>query len=99
VRKDLAFPSDVYSLTTLKKAAYKLSHLCSFDFTQKENETVCTLVYSAPQSDEACAQIEEDFRNEVLDQDLRQIVEAETAPYRNAVLAYAFSRTGLQDSE
>lgn len=39
------------------------------------------------------------FRNEVLDQDLRSIIAKETEAIRNAVLAFAFSKTGLQDGE
>jgi hypothetical protein len=35
----------------------------------------------------------------VLDQDLRASIARETEPVRNAVLALAFSRTGLQENE
>ena len=39
------------------------------------------------------------FKNEVLDQDLRSIIAKETEATRNAVLAFALSKTGLQGSE
>ena len=40
--------------------------------------------------------IEALFRREVLDQNLRLAIEAETEPLRTAILGLAFSRTGLQ---
>jgi DNA-binding FrmR family transcriptional regulator len=40
-----------------------------------------------------------ELQAEVLDQDLRATISRETEPMRNAILALAFSRTGLQGSE
>jgi len=40
-----------------------------------------------------------DFRNEVLDQVLRERIRAETVEVRNLVLAAAFSKTGLTDAD
>jgi His-Xaa-Ser system protein HxsD len=37
----------------------------------------------------------ESFKKEVLDQDLRLKLKAETEPIRNLILAHAFSKTGL----
>ena len=39
------------------------------------------------------------FKNEVLDQDLRSIIAKETEATRNAVLAFALSKTGLQGGD
>lgn len=39
------------------------------------------------------------FKTEVLDNDLREQIGEETAQIRTAVLAYAFSKTGLQDNQ
>jgi His-Xaa-Ser system protein HxsD len=36
------------------------------------------------------------FKRELLDQQLRLQIKKETEPARNLILAYAFSRTGLQ---
>lgn len=73
----------------------------SFDteITQEDDSWVCTLRFSPPVSAEALERAERDLRTEVLDQDLRATVARETEPVRNAVLAMAFSRTGLQGSE
>ena len=39
------------------------------------------------------------FKNEILDQDLRGIIARETEGTRNAILAFALSKTGLQGGE
>ena len=92
------FSLKVFDIDTIKKAAYRMSGLYAFDIAFEGEDVVCTLhprSGSAPVS----AEVISTFRTEVLDQDLRRTISAETAPVRNAVLAYAFSRTGLQTSE
>ena len=96
---DLRFSSAVYSLDTIKKAAYRLSGHCSFDFEVVGGEILCRLHFAQALSSERMAAIKNGFRNEVLDQDLRRTIAEETGPMRNAILAYAFSRTGLQDGD
>ncbi len=48
---------------------------------------------------EAVDEFEAAFRNEVLDQDLRRTIARETASLRNAILAHAFSKTGIQGDD
>lgn len=90
------FSMRVYDLDTIKKAAYRLGNCCTADITLEGEDIVCTLhrLPGARSVDLAAA-----IRTEVLDQDLRAKTAAETAPIRNAILAYAFSRTGLQEGE
>jgi His-Xaa-Ser system protein HxsD len=38
----------------------------------------------------------QDFKRELIDQELRMKIKSETEAVRNLVLAYTFSRTGLQ---
>ena len=38
-----------------------------------------------------------EFKRELLDQQLRISIKKETEPQRNLILAYAFSKTGLQE--
>ncbi len=95
----IRFSSNVYDLDTIKKAAYRFTDRCSFDFSCEGEDILCRLV---PKQDITLADqpaIVAEFKNEVLDQDLRRTIADETAPVRNAILAYAFSKTGLQDSE
>ncbi|CDX57737.1 hypothetical protein C7U60_19135 [Mesorhizobium plurifarium] len=56
----------------------------------------CTLHFSKPVSSEQADRAVEALRLEVLDQDLRKVMAEETASVRNAVLALAFSKSGLQ---
>ena len=94
------FDRSVYDLETVQRAAYRFTDRCSFDFATSDRETICSLSVKPDQSaDIDMAQLEGDFKNEVLDQHLRKTVSDETAAVRNAILAHAFSRTGLQDSE
>ena len=46
-----------------------------------------------------CERIINDFKIEVLDQGLRARIAKETSASRNAILALAFSKTGLQGGE
>lgn len=82
--------------TSIKKAAYCLSGRCSFDFQLDGSDLICKLLFPRPQPPEVVVSTELAFRNELLDQDLRARIAEETAPIRNAVLAFAFSKTGIQ---
>lgn len=93
----ITFPSDIYSLDVLKKAAYRLSAAFSFEFASDSGTTTVTLFPIAPLSPEELDAATHRFRTEVLDQDLRTSIAAETEGVRNAILAHAFSRTGLQN--
>jgi His-Xaa-Ser system protein HxsD len=96
---EICFSSEVYDLETVKKAAYRLSDKCTVDIDINADKIVCRLNHASGSSDISLAKIAELFRNEVLDQDLRRMIAEETAPMRNAILAYAFSRTGLQHGD
>ncbi len=95
----LVFDSRVYSIEAIKKAAYRFSDVMSVDIRLLPDATEC-VIHFIPDS----AQAEKErllgaFRSEVLDQDLRSTIAKETESVRNAILAYAFSKTGLQSSE
>jgi His-Xaa-Ser system protein HxsD len=93
------FSSEVYSLETVKKAAYRLSDLMSVDIALQGDDIVCVLHFDPKLSDAETERVISSLRTEVIDQDLRAIVGAETAPIRNAILGYAFSKTGLLGGE
>lgn len=95
----LQFSRDVFTLDTIKKAAYRYSAELSFQF-DLDDKNITLSAYPLRQLDAgALRDLEHAIRVEVLDQDLRAIVASETQPMRNAILAYAFSRTGLQSDE
>jgi His-Xaa-Ser system protein HxsD len=93
----LRFQSNVYDMDTIKKAAYRFTDVAAFDLLY-ENDTSIICTISALKSDKkiVIADVMDAFKNEVLDQDLRKKISEETAPIRTVMLAYVFSRTGLQ---
>jgi His-Xaa-Ser system protein HxsD len=90
------FDLAVFSIDTVKRAAYRMTGNASFDIDIVGNRAVCVARFSKSVSPEVASKFAEGLRLEVLDQDLRASIAAETAPVRNAVLALAFSRSGLQ---
>lgn len=95
----ITFANQVYSLEAIKKAAYRFSDRISVEIIPRGNLTECICDFVRPASQEQIDKTLQDFRTEVLDHDLRLVIAKETEPMRNAILAYAFSKTGLQGSE
>jgi His-Xaa-Ser system protein HxsD len=96
----IIFDRNLYSLPTLKKAAYKFAAECSIVFSCDESSNfVANMLYadSYPISDQQmCLQM---FCGEVIDQDLREQIATATEPTRNLILAEAFSKTSLLHGE
>lgn len=90
------FSAAVYSLSAVKAAAYRIAASAAVRIDSVDGEITCTLVFSKPLSAGEAADVVHQLTLEVLDQDLRESIAAETAPVRNAILAHAFSKTGLQ---
>lgn len=93
----VSFDSSTASLDAVQRAAYRLSDRISCEISEKAGELGVTIHPSDPEADMRGLLAE--FRNEVLDQVLRERVRAETGEVRNLVLALAFSRTGLIDGD
>ena len=93
------FDNRVFSLPAVKKAAYKYINSFTADINLEENEIVCALTFTSPANEELSSRLIEDFKKEVLDQDLREQIKAETAPIRNLIFALAFSKTGIVGNE
>ena len=93
------FDNQVFSLMAVKKATYKYIDSFSADINVKDGEIRCLLNFSSPRNDESCARLIDDFKKEVLDQDLREHLKVETEPVRNLILAHTFSKTGLVSNE
>lgn len=98
-RTEVVFQKSVYDLDTVKKAAYRFIDKFAPEFHLDDETVICTLIFSKDESVDEIERIVTDFKKEVLDQDLRKRIASETSAVRNAVLAVAFSRTDLQDSE
>lgn len=90
------FPTKLYGLEAIKRAAYRLSDRLVVDVLPGERTIQCSLQLRKANDAEQAALLVEEFKLEVLDQDLRSSIAIETEAVRNLILAYAFSKTGLQ---
>jgi His-Xaa-Ser system protein HxsD len=85
---------NVYRLAAIKKAAYKFGDRCFIQVATLPNG--CARVEINPKAPTASAtMLEAEFRNEALDQELREMISDETVGVRNLLLAQAFSATSL----
>ncbi len=85
----------IYSVEATQKAAYRFIDRLTILVEPSGEELIC---YIEPVAGHE-AKFEEhlaDFKRELLDQQLRKQIKDETEPVRNLILAYAFSRSGLQ---
>ena len=89
----LTFDASSHSADAIQRAAYRLSDRLSCDLISDESVYRCKL--HLKESDVSDEETLADFRNEVLDQTLRERIREETEPMRTLILAQAFSRTGL----
>jgi His-Xaa-Ser system protein HxsD len=95
LERELTFESAAHSQDAIQRAAYKFSDRLSCELTCERSVFRCTLYI--PEEEAAVEGILADFRNEVLDQTLRERIRGETQESRNLILALAFSKTGLVD--
>jgi His-Xaa-Ser system protein HxsD len=95
IDRELTFETSLHSGDAIQRAAYALSDRISCDVAVERDRFRCTL-HLPPEADVDATLA--DFRNEVLDQTLRERVRNETHDVRNLILALAFSNTGLVDA-
>jgi His-Xaa-Ser system protein HxsD len=91
------FDRHVYRLSAIKKAAYKYGGLFHILIEDSDEFIAVTLKPTDACQDENVAAGE--FCNEVLDQELREEIAAETNGIRDLLLAHSFSKTSLIDLE
>lgn len=97
IEQRLVFDASAYSADSIQRAAYRFSDRLAIDLSQSGGEFLCTVLISDEFSSSA-DEIAIEFRNEVLDQVLRERIRGETEGVRNVILALAFSNTGLTES-
>ena len=93
----ISFSSKAFGLETVKKAAYRFSDVGAPEIVPDGDQIHCKISFHEPQLDADARRISSELKLEVLDQDLRRSISDETAPLRNAILAHAFSKSGLQE--
>lgn len=91
----LELDASVYSIEAVQKAAYRFIDRLTILISQDGGKVACHIepvVGLKMALDEVLA----DFKRELLDQQLRLQIKTETSDVRNLILAFAFSRSGLQ---
>lgn len=89
----IQFSKEIYTVDTIKKAAYRFTNEASFVFNIVDNNIICDVTLVKDDSDPSEFSLR--FNNEVLDQDLREKVANETESIRNVVLSYTFSKVSV----
>src|SRR5687767_799281 len=77
--RQIVVNTTVYSLDTVKKAAYRFLDRFTADFQVHGEEILCTVTFSRGVSAAGADSALQEFKRELLDQDLRQKVAGETA--------------------
>lgn len=95
----LTFDERAYSVEVIQKAAYRHMNSLVVGISIRDGHIQCAIEPTIGTSDAAFGLVLQDFQKEVLDQQLRVRIKAETESVRNLILGIAFSRTGLQGGE
>ena len=92
----LSLDKSAYSLEAVQKAAYRYIDRLTVVISTDERHVVCEITPVNEAQKDFDVNLE-DFKRELLDQELRLKIKNETEQVRNLILAYAFSKTGLQN--
>lgn len=95
----ITFDEKLYDVEAIQKAAYRSLNVFTVDITITDGKINCLLQPNIGASEAGFAHGVEEFKKDVLDQQLRIKLKAETEPIRNLILGIAFSNTGLQGGE
>lgn len=96
--RELRFDLASHSADAIQRAAYRLSDRLSIELLTASDAYVCRVHLTSTDEAEVEAILVE-FRNEVLDQVLRERIRTETEGVRNLILSLAFSNTTLVADE
>ena len=91
--------SKVCSIESAQKAAYRSINHFTIDIKLKDSQLICLLTANSGISDEGFNHAVQEFRKNILDEELRQKLKKETEPVRNLILGIAFSRTEFPKDE
>lgn len=95
----LDFDERLYSVEAIQKAAYRFIHVLVADLRLENGSVRCHLTPKHGVEEGAFERYVQDFKGEVLDQQLRLKIKADTEQVRNLILGIAFSNTALQTGE
>lgn len=91
----VSFDRAAYSIEAAQAAAYRFIDRLTIVVSTTDSELRCEVEPIAGRDVDLASEIA-DFKRELLDQQLRSRIKAQTEDVRNLILALAFSRTGLQ---
>jgi His-Xaa-Ser system protein HxsD len=97
--RDVIFDGRVFAVEAVKNAAYRLANLLDSEIRLEGDRIVCSVKTRAGLSPDDMEGAVSRLRREVIDHDLRLQIREKTEPTRNLILALAFSRTGVVQSE
>ena len=86
------FAPALYRVSAIKQAAYKMCDRARVDIEPSDAGIECQIHPLTPCGEGELSALENAFRIEVLDYDLRETIAAETEPLRNLILSVAFSK-------
>jgi len=89
-----SFDQSLFRLSAIQKAVYRFSDRFFIEMAVVGNSVLVTL---RPKAKSAVVDPTDELKNEVLDQELREVVADETARVRDLLLAQAFSPVSLID--
>jgi His-Xaa-Ser system protein HxsD len=95
----LKFDERIYSVETIQKAAYRFINKFTVDFELDDKSILCLISPDGEHSDSYLQKLEADFKKEILDQHLRQLISKDTESVRNLILSATFLNTDLQQIE
>jgi His-Xaa-Ser system protein HxsD len=98
IERWITFDSTLHSGDAVQRAIYRLSDRLSCDLERHGDAWRCCLHVDTSETQVADS-VASDFRNEVVDQVLRERIRGETEGVRNLILALAFSKTELTETE
>jgi len=91
----IAIASKVYSLDVVQRAAFRCTDMVSVEFSFASDQEIIVLLTVKPNISIEPSTLRARFHNELLDQQLRSVIAAETKVERDLILSYAFSNTKL----
>ena len=91
----LEFDQKAYCLEAVQKTAYRFIDKLTVQISTNIDSIICNVEMNS--GSEIDLKVINSFKRELLDQQLRVLIKKETEPQRNLILAYAFSKTGLQE--
>jgi His-Xaa-Ser system protein HxsD len=91
----LKLDDKIYSLEAAQKASYRFIDRLTILISTSKGSLLCE-INPVKGTESSLEENLENFKRELLDQQLRKQIKEETEPVRNLILAYAFSRSTLQ---